>query len=218
MPFNFKSTKSNRKENHLFNYLISLVNNVENNQDRSKLAAIEFARIVTFSETQKSEEIFSNKLERLVEKIKRSKKFPVNFDFSFYKFKILENDVSYINYLLIVSCIYRNYTKEIRLIDIDKIRAFYFSYDWGLKYPKSIFYYQNIRAVGIHKATKIKNDSWILKPSANKGHFCTHYRLKQEKFYRSSKPIEPIRNLNIDFEYLTFILKDYTNFCLSSFN
>ena len=86
----------------------------------------------------------------------------------------------------------------------------------GLEYPKSIFCSKNIRTLSIHRSSDINKDSWIMKPSAMDGHFCAHYRLKQEKLY--SESIEPIRNLNIDFEYMTYILKKYTKFCSSSFN
>ena len=154
-------------------------------------------------------------LDSVVKKIK-SLKFPIYLNFSIYKFKILEKDVDYINYLLksykdFVSCIYRDHLKSIERIDTDKIRAYYFSYKWGSIYPKSILYAKNVKTFGIHKVIEKVKNSWILKPSAKNGHFCSHYRLQTEAIHQTF--LEPIKNLNIDFEYLTYILKTYTNFC-----
>ena len=133
-----------------------------------------------------------------------------------FNFMILENDIDYINYLIysykqFVPCIYKDHLKDINAIDIDKIRAIYYFYPTQHGPKKTIFFSKNIKTLGIHKVEKTFQDTWIMNPPAINGHFCSHYRIEQKDY--KIKVVEPIRNLNIDFEYLTFILKRYTNFC-----
>ncbi len=216
-PFFFDKNTDGKNKNHLYNYLNYLIKRDKKNRNPSKLAAVEFSRIITLSDPQKNEKEAVDMLESLIKNIKPStSKFPIHFNFSIYEFKILKNDIDHIKYLLksykeFVSCFYRDHVKNIKLIDTDKIRSFYFSYKWGSKYPKTILYSKNVKTFGIHKVIEIVKNSWILQPSVNDGHFCSHYRFKTEDIHQ--KFLEPIRNLNIDFEYLIYILKSYTNYC-----
>ena len=64
--------------------------------------------------------------------------------------------------------------------------------------------------MGIHTAKDIDKNCWRISPSGLNGHFAPHYRhetYNYNRYFRNS-----IKKLNIDFEYLFFILKNYANF------
>jgi hypothetical protein len=211
-PFEF----NNKNENHLYNYLISLIKNDEHKRNISELAAIEFDRHLTLSNTQNVENNVIDMLQNFVLQINSSTKFPIYFNMiDEFKLEIFKNDIDYVinlveSYKQFVPCIYRDYIKDIEKVDTDKIRAIYFLYGSGKRWPKSIFNSKNVRSLGIHIVTETVKGSWILKPNAKNGHFCSHFRAQQADM---TKAKESIRILNIDFEYMTFILKRYTKFC-----
>jgi hypothetical protein len=213
-PFEFNNTINNGK--HLYNYVISLIKNDEHNRNISELAAVEFDRHLTLSNTQKVEKNVIDMLHNFVLEINSSTKFPIYFDMiEQFSLKIFEYDIDYVlnlvkSYKRLVPCIYRDYLKDIEIIDTDKVRAIYFLYGIGTRTPKSFFYSKNVRSLGIHIVTDIVNGSWIMKPDAKNGHYCSHYRAQSTKMVKAK---HSIRILNIDFEYLAFILKRYTKFC-----
>ena len=76
---------------------------------------------------------------------------------------------------------------------------------------KAIHYYKNVKSLFVHFAQDYNQDSWSFSPSAYNGHFLTHYRkIPKEKRKNFTGTI---RKLNIDFEYLFFLLKNFTKFC-----
>ena len=213
-PFEFNSTNENGY--HLYNYLISLIKKDEENRPASHLAAIEFERPMTLSNTHKVETNEIEMLEAFVNQINSSTKFPIYFNMiGAFKFEIYEEHLNYVKYLIesykrFVPCIYRDYMKDIESIDTDRVRAIYFIFKKGRRWPKSVFYSKNVRTLGIHIATEIINGSWIMKPKAINGDFCSHYRKEHTD---PDLVREPIGNLKIDFEYIFFFIKKYTKFC-----
>ncbi len=77
---------------------------------------------------------------------------------------------------------------------------------------KSIHYYKNVRTMRPHYAITYLKNSWLLKPLIKDGHFMSHFRIDMKKVYGRDKD-GSIGNLNIDYEYLFFLLKNHTKFC-----
>ena len=218
MPFYFKNKKSHFNRNYLYNYLISLIKKDEKNRPPCQLAAIQFDRSLTLSNPQIVEKDAFDMLETMIKQVNSSTRFPIYFNMiNAFKFEILKKDIDYVNYLIesykkFVLCIYRDHLKDIEIIDKDKVRAIFFLHEWGHILPKSIHYSKNIKTFDLHNATQAQPDTWIMFPSSSNGHFCSHYRTVQNPGDFNTV-MEPIRNLNIDFEYMNFILKNYTEFC-----
>ena len=77
---------------------------------------------------------------------------------------------------------------------------------------KSIHYYKNVKSLFVHYAQEVSKKHWSFEPSASNGHFLSHYRDDVSDMYNKNFK-GSIRQLSIDFEYLTLLLKNFTNFC-----
>ncbi len=77
---------------------------------------------------------------------------------------------------------------------------------------KAIHYYKNVKTMRPHYAIAYLNNSWLLNPLIKDGHFMSHFRKDMKSVYGRDKD-GSIRNLNIDYEYLFFLLKNHTKFC-----
>ena len=205
---------SNPHQNHLYNYLIDRLNRDQNKRDLSKFAGFQFKQVETF--TRENEKKFLESLESLIINNNKNNStivFPQQLTANLYHyFQINKNDIDYVNYLLksykeMSTCIYSNFTSE---IELGEIRAFYYL-TTGERHPKSIHHYKNTRTLDIHYVSETVDRSWIIIPSEIDGHFSAHYRPEMEHFKRNFTG--SIRDLNIDFEYLFFILKKYAKFC-----
>ena len=112
--------------------MISLIKKDEQNRHESHIASIEFERPMTLSNTHKVETNEIEMLEAFVEQINSSTKFPIYFNMAgAFEFHIYEEHLNYVKYLIesykrFVPCIYRDYMKDIELIDTDRVRAVYF--------------------------------------------------------------------------------------------
>ena len=119
-----------------------------------------------------------------------------------------DNDVNYARklyetYKSLVQCAYN--------IDKTFIRALYYLTEKAERGPKSIYYYKNIRAIRLHRADNYAQAGWSIHPLGKDGHFLSHFRVETK--IKDFIVNESISNLKIDFEYLFFFLKNFTNFC-----
>ena len=215
-PFVFRKKSFDSDSNYLYNYLMNLLENESNGRNLTKFGGFEFRQAESF--TRINEELFVDSLEKLVNSIDNSTIFPLYISANIHHiFKIERNDIQYINYLLksykmLIPCIYGEYLKTLENIDSNKIRAlFYFTS--GERLPKSIHHSKNTKSVNIHAVEILAEGSWLVHPSDANGHFTTHFRNEIEQFKRNFSG--PIRQLNIDYEYLFFALKKYSSFCLN---
>ena len=96
-------------------------------------------------------------------------------------------------------------------------RYLFFLTELRQRRPKCIYYYKNVNAIGIHYPYDMNAGSWKLEPSGLDGHFLPHFREEPERLF-NGKFNGSILKLNIDFEYLFFILKTFTSYCNKSFN
>ena len=111
----------------------------------------------------------------------------------------------------LIECVYQDFFKSIDKINTNIVRAFYYLTSYRERPSKSIYHYKNTKSMGIHVCYESRKDTWKFKPSASNGHFTPHYRTRP---YKSNEIfISSIRHLNIDFEYIFYVLKKYTNFC-----
>lgn len=142
--------------------------------------------------------------------------FPLNLNISKHIFKIEIVDFRYIEYLYatyqrFIQCTYKKYFRKIRGLDENFIRYLYYVTEARERAGKAIHYYKNVKSVFTHYARDFfKNSRLIAAPIAH-GHTLRHYRIK----HKAMRAIRTgtIRKVNFDFEYIFFLLKNFTNFC-----
>jgi hypothetical protein len=88
-------------------------------------------------------------------------------------------------------------------------RYFYFITEPDQRLPKTIHYSKNSRALFIHFPPDTAHGSWDLKPIFYDAHMLSHFR---EDWFDGNFE-GSIQKLNIDFEYLFFIIKKFTSQC-----
>jgi hypothetical protein len=139
-----------------------------------------------------------------------------------YEFLIKKDDAGYIKHLYnsyfnLIPCSYNKYfnysINKDKILDDNLVRLVYFvtPHDMIQKNYKKIHYYKNVYSIFTHWATDYENDSWTFIPSSMDGHLIHHFR-KSWKF-RPDISIDSIRLFNIDYEYLFFLLKHFSDFC-----
>ncbi len=135
-----------------------------------------------------------------------------------HTFIINENDVDYLKYLYhsynsLTTQFYNAFKKDnnTKLDDLFQ-RYTYFITEYPQRWPKSIHYYKNVRSIFVHYATDTIPGSWSISPSELEGHTLTHFRENYEIMLGDFNAT--IRKLNFDFEYLTYVIKKFSNNCL----
>ena len=134
-------------------------------------------------------------------------------------FIIKKEDIDHVKHLYnsynnLMPFIYENYLKNLTRIYGDIfIRYLYFVTNSNQRMGKQIHYYKNIKSVFVHYAFDSVNNPWSFTPPSIEGHILPHYRNDFEKYYSKKNLEGSIKNVNIDIEYLTFLLKHYTSFC-----
>ena len=221
----FNSTKNSG--NYFYNYLQSLIAKNKNGRDVNILGSINFNHALYLFPNDNEKQLM-NSLGLLIEKIttnNNSTLFPLSILLKMipsnkgHIFIIEKEDIDYIKYLYnsyknLMPFIYENYLKNLTRIYGDTfIRYLYFVTDPNQRMGKQIHYYKNIKSVFVHYAVDSANKPWSFTASSIEGHILPHYRNDFEKYYSKRNLEGSIRNVNIDFEYLTFLLKRYTSFC-----
>ena len=79
---------------------------------------------------------------------------------------------------------------------------------------KTILYYKNAKGLFQHYVSDAIPGSWHFSPSAFDAHILPHFRDEISKYWIEYNFTTTITDLNIDFEYLFFLLQNYTNFCV----
>jgi hypothetical protein len=130
---------------------------------------------------------------------------------------IEENDVDYLKYLhngytSFVSCIFE--ILRIQNINIDEnfFRYLNFVTDAKNRLGKSVHFSKNVKTVFIHDVEESEEKTWQLRVPPINGHVVSHFRKDVQLVYHENQN-SSIRNLNIDSEYLIYLLKKYANFC-----
>ena len=81
----------------------------------------------------------------------------------------------------------------------------------GIRLPKSIHYSKNVYTLFTHDARNFNNESKILDAPFNQSHINSHFRGDIQGFLWQGRA--SIRHFSFDFEYVYFLLKNYSNFC-----
>ena len=218
--------------NYFYDYLNSLIERERNGRDREKLRSIDFRRTIALKHSDKKTILIMKDLKRLIQTIDSNQvhSYPLelfirmNKEKKFgYKYLIKENDIEYIkhvykSYESLESCDSKRYlndlTRNNTVIDHNLVRFLYFVTEYGFtkhKNFKKIHYSKNVNTLFTHWAVDYEADTWTFIPSPENGHILHHFR---EQFKESHENFtDSIRLLNIDYEYLIFVLKKYSNFC-----
>ena len=70
----------------------------------------------------------------------------------------------------------------------------------------------NVQALFTHDAEHFTNDSYILSASKENGHMNSHYRSDYRGFVAKTRT-SSIKNIGIDFDYVVFLIQNFTNSC-----
>jgi hypothetical protein len=227
-PFTFKNSGN---DNYFYDYLNSLIEIERNGRDREKLRSIDFRRTLIFKPNEEIELKLLNNIKELIETInsKDEVSFPLKLTLkldsrhkSGYEFLVENEDVGYIKYLYnsyfnLIACSYNKYLNNSvyhdKYLDINLARFLYFVTEYEMKNKnfKKIYYYKNVYSIFTHWAMDFEKDSWTFIPSPIDGHLIHHFRKTWK--YKHDLTTDSIKILNIDYEYLFFLLKHFSNFC-----
>ena len=224
-PFQFNSNKNEvSNKNYLYNYLMSLVEKNKNGRDMKQLGSIGFAHglymIPDYIEKQLIYDI-GEKIE-MIEK-NSSIKFPLRIPLSLpsskvsHTFVIEKNDVDYVKYFYesyqnLIPCIYKAYLQNIPGVDKNAIRYLSFLDDEGyVSFRKGFHYYKNVNTIWLHYAIDVEENTWGFGASIY-DHYFSHFR-SSVTYLLNRNVFGSIRKLNIDYEYVSFLLQNYTSFC-----
>ncbi len=222
-PFKISSVGNN----HMYEYIKSLIENESNGRNIDKLAAINFRRTLTFKPKEEIEIKLINDLKNIIDNSQKiSIKFPTEVFVQTnhlkkygHKFIIQKEDIDYIKFLYktykhFFSCLENQYLRSINSsFDSSFVRYLFYHQNEQDYKPKKVHYYKNVYSVFTHWAVDFENDTWELMPSPYGGHLVHHYRDKLE--IKNINFTEPIRNIGFDFEYTFLMLKNFTNFCFN---
>jgi hypothetical protein len=222
-PFAYKSTRPEaHANNYFYEYMNSLIKINRRDRDVTKLSSIQFQNAATMTDDAEKELI--NSLELLVQKLEASKTPSLLFPLKIianknHIFFIEKNDVDYVKYLLksyksFIYCVYTQHKDRIKKVEKSLIRSFYYLTSYYERPKKSVYHYKNARSMGIHTIRENIKDSWDFSPNGLSGHFTLHYR--GEIYKVAQNFTSTIRDLNIDFEYIFFVLKNYSDFCIKT--
>ena len=222
LKFSQNITGSNSKEkNYFYKYIKSLINMYQNVGNVSNVASIEFQNAATMTVSMEKELVSNFDLI-----IKQTGKKETNQSILFpievlanknHIFTIKKDDIDYVKYLynsytnFVSSCVYDEFEFKLPLIEKNLARAFYYLTSYYERPKKSVYHFKNTKSMGIHTTNDIDKNCWSISPSGLNGHFTPHYR--HETYNYNQNFTSSINDLNIDFEYLFFILKNYANFC-----
>ncbi len=230
-PMQFKPNNTTENSNYYYNYLIFLIEKYKNGQDVEKIESLRFYHSLyimpNYMEVQIIQSIGSiiNRIdESTVNGVYNYLIFPLKFylrpenSSNGQIFEIFFEDVDYIKYLYkaynqLIPCIYRSYIEPISSLDQTMLRYMYITTPAKQRGPKCIYKSKNVRSLFIHYAKDTKPGSWTLDPSQESGHILAHYRKDISKAFGKHNFTVSIRKLNIDFEYIFYLLKNHTRFC-----
>ncbi len=102
--------------------------------------------------------------------------------------------------------------KNISSLTNNAVRHLYYITEGNEAMGKNIHYYKNVKSLFIHYAKDTALGSWGFHASVSDGNFLSHFRVDVNKFFKANFS-GSIRKVNIDFEYVSFLLKNHTTFC-----
>lgn len=229
-PFQMKAEREEKSS--FYNYLDSLVEKYREGRDKNKLSSIIFQHAAYHIPNNASHMLFDdirNLINSYAHDIRNhtiyfnSSKFPVKLTLrnppgpNRHSFIVEEKDINHLRYLYdaynsLGLCLYENKLFKMNTtLDKTLQRYLYFITEPNQRWPKRILYSKNVRALFIHYPTDVIPGSWELKPNYFDGHILPHFREDMNWFGGNFEG--SITKLNIDFEYLIFVIKKFTRYC-----
>jgi hypothetical protein len=92
------------------------------------------------------------------------------------------------------------------------VRHLYYITEGNEAMGKAIHFYKNVKSVFIHYAEDTVPDNWGFHASESDGYLLSHFRDDVNRFFKANFS-GSIRKVNIDFEYVSFLLRNFTSFC-----
>ena len=230
MPFAYSRKSSNSdvsKYDYYYNYITDLISNNRNGHLVNQLGSIGFAHggflIPNDMEKQFMKDLGSI-LQNIYNRTNPSSLFPLKIflgkptDKRFRSFLIEEDDIEYIEYLYksynnFISCVYDKYLNKIDKIDKSLVRYLYYLSEDSERMGKAIHYYKNVKSLWLHYAEESFLVHWAFSASPYHGHFLPHFKDDIAEIFSLDRFNGSIRKLNIDFEYVFYLLNNFTNFC-----
>ena len=224
----YKTKKSDGTNNNFFyNYINSIIDNNSNGRNLDKLSSIYFQH-AGYLIPNNDEKNFVKQMRLFINLDAKTKNKSSMYPFHLYltapPFRFTRafsidsmEDAAYVKYLYktyqnFISCGFKNYLNNTK-IDKVFIRYFYFIAGENERGKKAVHYYKNVNSIFIHHALDYKIGHWILRPTdAINGQYFSHHRQDMHFIY-SRQLTGSIKSLNIDFEYMFFMLKKSANYC-----
>ena len=210
--------------NFFYNYLQSLIEKNKFGRDLNKLGQISFSHAAYLKPDQFEKQLIYD-LGAVIENIQLNYSSlnaysiflsspPFNEG---HRFNILIEDMDYIKYLFksynsLVPCVYRSFLKNLTSVNQNLIRYLYYITEGNERMGKAIYYYKNVKSLFVHYAEDVVKDHWSFHAPEFDGNILSHFREDISQIYSLSHK-GTIRKLNIDYEYIFFLLKSYTLFC-----
>ena len=219
---NLKNVCSYKPIMNIYDYINDLVKK-EFKHDIKKLRSIAFHHSVFFMPSADVQSLLMENLKIIVNKIKINQNFYpfiLNTDDKYgfrHSFIINEVDKDYAVYLAEtydeIKCLFDKYISN-KNLHHQWIRYVYFHTHFDQRFPKSIHYTQNVQGLFTHDAAHYTKDSIILNPSKENGHMNSHYRDNINVFFGANRNFSII-NFGIDFDYILFLLQEFTSTCFN---
>ncbi len=146
------------KDNYLYNYIMSLVNDkLLNGFKLNEMSSI-FFRDSPYLIPDVDEKKLINQLGTFLGDLNNNHKFPYKLTLSAspyekgHTFIIEREDISYVQYLYdsyskFISCAYENYLNKTNKVDKNLVRYFYYAAERGERQFKVIHYYRNVYSI-----------------------------------------------------------------------
>ena len=205
-------------ENHLYNYLMSIISKYKKLKI-SQIRSIYFPHAGVLLPNEIEYDLI-NKIGSIISKINESNfydQFPFTYNLDLHTFLIKRDDIEYIKYLYssyqsLIPCARELYLDKIdNNISRNLVRYFYYATETRERAGKTIHYYKNVKSVFMHYARDFDKSSKMIIASAASGNTLRHYRGTPKAMKRNINGT--IRKINIDYEYVFYLLNNFTDFC-----
>ena len=204
----------------MYFYIDGLVEKHRNGRNKNKLSSISFEHAAYLLANNESDKLIED-LGSIINKNNNATQFTIKVVFGDPKnkrghtFIIEKEDLDHAKRLFYsYKRLFYQLEKNLLNSKLDSTlkRSLVFITEHQVRWPKCIYYYKNVNALFIHYPTDIESGAWNLKPNATEGHINSHFRKDTKVFFQSNLE-SSIKKIKIDYEYLRFILKKYTDFC-----
>jgi hypothetical protein len=230
----FKPEISNgTNKNYFYNYLMEIIQKEKKAKQKiSEMGSIYFSDSPFLIPDSQEKNLIEN-LGSILKVEKELLSFPYKFNLGFHKltiektprivthtFRIEKEDYSYVEYLYnnyktFISCIYNRYLIKSSKINSNLARYLYYTVKPEEGPSKVIYYYKHVNTIFIHRPIDFSESAWNVRVPYQSAHI-SHFRYNLTRLFRWNST-GSIRKLKIDFEYVFFLLQNYTNACDNHF-